>query len=104
MKKYYQVVIPPIAKKSLREIVNHIKKKSPVAAIKVRKELIRLAKSLCELPERFSKEENLLDKPGNYRSVTYWHYKIIYKVLTNEVVILGFMHTSRDPELVKKME
>jgi plasmid stabilization system protein ParE len=104
MKKHYQVVIPSTAKESLHDIISHIKKESPVAAVKVRKELIRLTKSLSESPERFSKEEYLLDKPGNYRSVACWHYKIIYKVLTKEVVILRFIHTSRNPELIRKIE
>lgn len=81
MEKCYRVVIPSTAKESLREIINHIKKESPVAATKGRKELIRKAKSLSESPERFSKEEYLSAKPGNYRSVARWHYKIIYKFI-----------------------
>jgi|SRR5688572_22824877 len=104
MKKLYRVVIPPTAKESLRDIISHIKKDSPIAAGKVRRELIQQAKSLSELPERFSQEEYLLDKPGNYRSVARWHYKIVYKILADEVVILRFIHTSRNPELIKKIE
>ena len=104
MKKYYRVVIPPTAKDSLRNIIEYIKKDSPTAAVKVCKKLIESAKSLRELPERFSREEYLSDKPGNYRSVTQWHYKIVYKVLSDEVVILQFIHTSRDPELIRKIE
>jgi len=104
MKKHYRVVIPPTAKESLRNIIEYIKKVSPIAAIKVRKKLIETAKGLNELPERFSKEEYLSGKTGNYRSVTRWHYKIVYKVLSDEVVILRFIHTSRDRELIKKIE
>ena len=104
MKKHYRVVIPPAAKESLRALIKYIKKDSPAAAAKVRKKLIDTARSLSELPERFSKEEYLLDKPGNYRSVTQWHYKIVYKVVSDEVVILQFIHTNRDPELIKKIE
>jgi plasmid stabilization system protein ParE len=37
MKKDYRVIIPPIAKESLREIVEYIKIESPSAAIKVKK-------------------------------------------------------------------
>ena len=104
MKKHYRVVIPPSAKESLYDIIEHIKKDSPIAATKVRKKLIDTAKSLKELPERFSREEYLLGKPGNYRSVALWHYKIVYKILDDEVVLLRFIHTSRDPELIRKME
>lgn len=104
MKKQYRVVIPPTAKESLRQIIEYIKKDSLTTAIKVRKKLIQIAKSLNERPERFSKEEFLSGKQGNYRSITQWHYKIVYKVLSDEVVILRFIHTSRDPELIKKIE
>lgn len=104
MKKYYRVIIPPTAKESLRDIIEYIKRDSPSAAIKVRKKLIETVKSLKELPKRYSSEVYLKDKPGNYRSVTQWHYKIIYKVLDDEVLILRFMHTSRDPEILKKMD
>lgn len=86
------------AKASLRDIINHIKKESPAAAVKVREELMKVARSLNESPERFSREEWLKDKPGDYRSVARWHYKI----LTTEVVILRFIHTSRSPELMGK--
>ncbi|MCE2993985.1 MAG: type II toxin-antitoxin system RelE/ParE family toxin [Cyclobacteriaceae bacterium] len=104
MKKYYRVIIPPIAKESLREIFEYIKTDSPSAAIKVQKKLIEVAKSLKNLPERFSKEHFLSEKKGNYRSVVQWHYKIIYKVSENEVTIIRFMHTSKDPKGIEKIE
>jgi addiction module RelE/StbE family toxin len=104
MKKYYRVIIPPIAKESLREIFEYIKTDSPTAAIKVQKKLIEVAKSLKNLPERFSKEHFLSEKKGNYRSVVQWHYKIIYKVSENEVTIIRFMHTSKDPKGIEKIE
>lgn len=104
MKQIYRVVITQTAKQSLHDIISYIKKDSPVAAAKVRKELIQLVKSLSELPERFSKEEYLVDKPGKYHSVSRWHYKIVYKILENEVVILMFIHNSRDTEMIKKIE
>ena len=103
MKKRYRVVIPPTAKQSLQEIISYIKKDSPSAAAKVRKKLILTAKSLAELPERFSKEEFLSNKPGNYRSVTCWHYKIVYKIVDDQVVILLFIHTSRNPAVIAKL-
>lgn len=102
-KKTYRVVIPPTAKESLRDIIEYIKGESPSAAIKVRRKLIETAKSLRQMPERFSKEEYLSEKTGNYRSVTQWHYRIVYKVLEEEVLILRFMHTSLDPEHIKKL-
>lgn len=104
MGKKYRVVVPPIAKESLREITEYIKKDSPESARRIRKKLIEIAKSLSESPERFSREEYLQAKEGNYRSVVQWHLKIVYRVLEEEVLILRFIHTSRDPELIKKLD
>lgn len=84
MEKLYRVILTPAAKKSLRGIIEFIKKDSPTAAVKVRKRLIRLARSLDRLPERFSTEPYLVEKMGNYRSVTLWHYKIVYRVLDDK--------------------
>ncbi len=104
MEKIYKVVIPASAKESLREIIQYIKLDSPSAAKNVRLKLLELAKSLSISPERFSRESFLESLSGNYRSVVLWHYKIIYKVQDNEVVILRFIHTSRDPEEIKKLD
>ncbi len=104
MEKIYKVIIPPSAKESLKEIVDYIKLDSPSAAKSVRIKLLELAKSLSVSPERFSKEVFLKSLNGNYRSVVLWHYKIVYKVQENEVLILRFIHTSRDPEEIKKLD
>lgn len=103
MNKHYRVIIPPAAKESLRDIIDYIKKDSPSAAIKVRKKTHRKSQKFRRIAERFSSEPFLINKPGNYRSVAQWHYKIIYKVLDDEVLILGFMHTSRDPDIIGKI-
>lgn len=103
MGKQYRVIMPPVAKQSLREIVEYIKKDSPSAASKVRKRLFELARSLDKLPERFSKEVYLDQRKGNFRSVTIWHFKIIYQVLENEVLVLKFIHTSVSPNKLKQL-
>ena len=103
MKNRYRVIMPSDAKASLRDIIEYIKKRSPLAAEKVRKGLLKKVKGLADFPERFSKEEYLSGKDGNYRSVSVWHYKIIYKIEVDRVVILRFMHTSRSPEEIKKL-
>lgn len=71
MKKHYRVIIPPTAKESSKGVLwtfvtlsSILRGTGPSAAIKVRKKLIETAKSLKELPERFSGEVYLKDKPG----------------------------------------
>ena len=100
----YQVVISETAERSLREFVVFIKKDSPVAATRVRKELLKLIRSVRYFPERFSREEILSDRGGNYRSVTKWHYKIVYQILDNDVLIIDIIHTSRHPDSIASIK
>lgn len=69
-----------MAKESLDEIYNYIKKDSPQNARKVKKGLIKFAGSLNHFPEKYLREEFLEEEPENYRSVSKWSYKIIYEV------------------------
>jgi plasmid stabilization system protein ParE len=59
-----------MAKVHLDEIYDHIAQDSLSAARYVKKELIKLAGSLNDFPEKYSKEEYLIGEPENYRSIT----------------------------------
>jgi len=99
--KLYRVVWDARAKESLRAITLYIKEESPVAAKKVRKELLRLTASLKKMPERFSIEPYLENKGNEYRSVAKWSYKIIYRVGEEEVRILEIVHTRRNTTVIE---
>jgi len=56
------------AKKSLRGIYQHIKERQSVETAKrVRDEITGQAKTLNDFPDKFEREHNLEDEPGNYR-------------------------------------
>lgn len=103
MKKRYRVIVTATAKNSLKDIVDYIKPDSPLAANKVKRTLIALMESLDEMPERFSKEEYLREKSGDYRSVTKWRYKIIYRIDESDVIVLNILHTSHHPDKIKNV-
>ena len=98
-KKVYRVIITSNARDSLKDIVNHIKnkQKAPLIARMVKEELLNQILSLESFPEKFSKELFLEGLTGNYRSLVKWRYKIIYKVLADEVWVLKIIHTSQNP-------
>ena len=102
--KKYKVIWDTFAKASLKSIVEYIKEDSPSAAQKVKSELLKLAKSLNDKPNRFSKEPYLADREGNYRSVSKWSYKIIYKVTETQVYILDIFHTRKDPSEIEELD
>lgn len=100
--KKYKVIWDTYAKASLKSIVEYIKEGSPSAAQKVKKELLKIANSLKDKPNRFSQEPYLEDREGNYHSVNKWYYKIIYKVTESEVHILDVFHTSQNPDKIER--
>jgi plasmid stabilization system protein ParE len=89
-----------LAKENLDSIYNYISKDSVVAARKVKKELVNMAHSLNDFPEKFSIEDCLVDVPGDYRSVSKWSYKIIYEVTDECIIIADVFHTSQHPSKI----
>ncbi len=91
-----------LAKDNLVNIYAYIAEDSLVAARKVKKELVRLAHSLNDFPEKISAEEYLANQPENFRSVSKWSYKIIYEVTEEYIVILDVFHPSQHSVKIKK--
>lgn len=89
------------AKKSLKEIYNYIKKDSPSSAKKVREDVIKLVKSLKISPAKFQ-VDSVIDKK-EYHSIPVWSYKVIYRILGNEIRVIDVFHTSRNPDELKKI-
>jgi plasmid stabilization system protein ParE len=90
-----------LAKDNLDAIYDYIAEDSVLAAKKVKKELVALARSLNDFPEKFSIEDCLADVPGNYRSVSKWSYKIIYEVTDECIIIADIFHTSQHPSTIQ---
>ncbi len=84
------------AKEGLDYIYQYIQIDSEEAAKRVKKELIRLAGSLADFPEKFPTEPLMENQPGNFRCVSKWSYKIIYEITDQEIIITYIMHTKRD--------
>lgn len=93
-----------MAKERLDEIYDYIAQDSVSAARHVKKELIKLAGNLNDFPEKYSKEEFLIDKPENYRSVSKWSYKIIYEITEECLIIVDIFHTSQHPGKIKRVK
>jgi len=91
-----------LAKDNLDNIYNYIAKESKPTAIKVKKELINLAHSLNDFPEKFPIEEHLANESENFRFVNKWSYKIIYEITDKCIIIADIFHTRQHPSKIKK--
>ena len=89
------------AKENLDRIYDFIAEDSVSAARYVKKNLVKLAHSLNDFPEKYSREEYLTNEPENYRSVSKWSYKIIYEVTDECLIIADVFHTSQHPSRIQ---
>lgn len=85
------------ASQSLDFFCGYIEKDSPVAARRVKKEIILTAKQLAVNPEMYQLDEVFAEK-RNIRRFFRWSYKVVYQVYETEVVILDVFHTSASSE------
>ena len=100
--KLLPVLWDKCAKESLDQIIDYIHQDSPQNARKVKQELIKLCGSLNFYPEKYSKEEFLIDEPENYRSVCKWNFKIIYEVTFDAIIIVDIFSTHQNPSKIRK--
>jgi plasmid stabilization system protein ParE len=91
-----------LAKENLDSIYDYIAEDSVLAARKVKKELVNIAHSLNDFPEKFAIEDSLSDVTGNYRSISKWSYKLIYEVTNECIIIADVFHTSQHPSKIKR--
>ena len=77
-----------MAVESLEDIFKIVKQDSLIQAKRIKNTLLSLARSLNDFPEKYSKEDYLVDEPNNYRSVSKWSYKMVYEVTENEIIIV----------------
>ena len=87
----------PVAINQLQKAYNYIKKDSPQNAVKVRNEIVAVTISLGQQPERFPPDKYKQNNDGNYRVFELHRYRVSYKVMKDEILIVRLRHTSMSP-------
>ncbi|MFN3554950.1 MAG: type II toxin-antitoxin system RelE/ParE family toxin [Bacteroidales bacterium] len=103
-KKKLAILWDEKAKESLDKIYEYVAMDSVEAARYVKRELIRLAGSLNDFPEKYPKEACLKDEPEDYRFATKWSYKIIFEITNESIIIAAIFHTSQHPAKIKRIK
>lgn len=83
--------------KDIKLVVCYIRKDKPIAAEKFKKIILRKARSLNHFSER-GKIVSEINAEGNnvYREIIIGNYRMIYKVLKEKIIIMRFIHGSRN--------
>lgn len=99
VKKLKQVVWSEMAIRQLSEIHTYIKKQSPVGAQKVVKEILKSTSKLGKTNKELRVDELKRKHDGSYRVLFVYHYRISFRVFTNQIYFLRIRHTSQEPFL-----
>jgi len=102
VRKKLPILWDRLARESLNDIYEYILRDSAQNARKVKKELIKLAGSLNDFPDKYSREVFLEEEPENYRSVSKWSYKIIYEVTDDAIIIADIFNTNQHTTMISK--
>jgi plasmid stabilization system protein ParE len=102
VRKKLPILWDRLARESLNDIYEYILRDSAQNARKVKKQLIKLAGSLNDFPDKYSREVFLEEEPENYRSVSKWNYKIIYEVTDDAIIIADIFNTNQHPTKISK--
>jgi toxin ParE1/3/4 len=107
MTKKLKVVVPPSVKKDLREIVEYYFEVNPQYSEKIFRTIIDRISELEDFPEKGRvvpelRDHNIL----TYKELIEDPYRIVYKVLTEEVLLVSVIDGRRNFEevLIKKLQ
>lgn len=94
-------------KEALQEtktIYNYYKFRASIKVAKsIRDKIFSSTKNLNKQARKGQAEELLTHKNGEFRYLLTGNYKIIYKIIENEVYIMKVFDCRRNPEIIKKM-
>ncbi len=82
----------------LDKAVEYIEQDSPANAEKVRQDVLLQIDSLIQRPEKFNPDKYKINNDGSFRAFELHHYRISYRLLTNEIRILRIRHTKMNPK------
>jgi addiction module RelE/StbE family toxin len=85
------------AKAELKKAFDYIALDSLQNAIMVRNTLIDLTVDLFENPEKHPLDKFKLNNDGSWRAFEKHHYRISYRIMTDQIRVVRLRHTSQSP-------
>ncbi|MCM4161623.1 type II toxin-antitoxin system RelE/ParE family toxin [Antarcticibacterium flavum] len=90
---------------TLKSIVEYHKEvANPKVAVKIRKEIFSSTGQLLKYPESGQTELLLKHLNENYRYILSGNYKVIYKIIKNDIVITDIFDTRQNPTKIDRSQ
>lgn len=102
----HKIVISVNAQTNIFEIANYINTTTlaPLTAIKIVDKIYTKIESIKTNPFAFKECEPLKTTNKIYRQARCYKWLIVYKTLKNKIIVLGVIHGSRNPALLKNFK
>jgi plasmid stabilization system protein ParE len=104
-RKKYNLDFSAFALQNINEIVAYIAfvNHQPINAKKVGDKIFDTIARIQQNPFQFKSCEELATKSKIYRKAICLSWLIIYKVVNDEIRVLGIIHSSRNPSIIKSL-
>ncbi len=103
--KAYSIRVSENALQNLNDIIGFIAfvKHQPVNALRVGDKIMGTIERIEHNPLSFRECDEIPTRSKTYRKAVCMSWLIIYKIIATEITILGIIHSSRRPALIKKL-
>lgn len=102
----FEVRVSNFARQNIEDIIKYIAyiKQQPLNALKVNAAIDNTIAKISENPFAYKECEQLQTKMKFYRQAVCLSWLIIYKISTNEILILSIIHGARNPSKIKALK
>lgn len=83
--------------KQLDQVIEYIRKDSPLNAEKVQRNIILAIDALLIHPERYPPDKFKKANDDSFRAFELYHYRISYRYKNSEIRIIRITHTKMNP-------
>jgi plasmid stabilization system protein ParE len=92
-----EVIWDELARTTLKDAYDYIKKDSIQQAEKVKQEILQASKNLADHPEMYPPDKYRKDKDTRFRAFEKHSYRISYFIIKDTIRILRLRHVKQEP-------
>jgi plasmid stabilization system protein ParE len=93
-----KIVWDKLARASLKEVYDYIKRDSLLQAEKVKQEIIAASKRLADYPEMHPPDKYRKDKDARFRAFIKYNYRISYFITEDTIRVIRLRHMEQEPK------
>jgi addiction module RelE/StbE family toxin len=94
----FEIIWSKRAFEQLKQIKEFIKEDSPKGSEKVVKAIVKRVQTLSTHAMLYEADRFKISNDGSYRATTIYKFRVVYRITSEQVIILKILHTARLPK------